>query len=308
MTRPEPPLRRARRGGLPRGATADAWDDWLHPRQTSTVPVAPNPPDRPTQPREAVQRWRLVLERGPLEAGAGQREQLAAWEAALVASGLPAAGLDATPPRARVAHAAPLAAAIPGEAELADVWLTERLPAWRVREALAASIPDGWRLVEVYDVWPGAPALPGQVVASVYRATLAGATDTERLRTAARSLLDATTLPRERQKGDGVVRYDLRPFLDAIEVARDPAAEHGEALTLRMTLRHDPERGIGRPDETLAALADAYGAALEVRALVRESLVLAAPVVAQPAPPRGPRPRQGRGQADAGASTSRPRK
>ena len=69
-----------------------------------------------------------------LEGETGQREQLAAWERALAASGLPIAGLDAIPPKPRFGLAAPLGVAMVGEAELADVWMTERLPVWRVRE------------------------------------------------------------------------------------------------------------------------------------------------------------------------------
>ena len=212
-----------------------------------------------------------MLTRAPIATENGQREQLAAWDRALGASGLPVAGLDATPPKARFAPAAPLSATLPGEAELADVWLVERVPAWRVRERLAASLPEGYGLVDAYDVWLGAPALPGQVVASVYRATFApGAVDAGALRTAAEALLRAHALPRERQKGQATVQYDLRPFIDALEVGDDGRA-------LRMTLRHDPERGIGRPEELLAALGDVLGGALEPVSLVRECLVLAPP-------------------------------
>ena len=121
------------------------------------MPEASEPPERPPVAplREAVQRWRLVLAREPLGADAGQREQLAAWDAALLASGLPLAGLDADPPRPRYAIAAPLGATLGGEAELVDVWLVERSPAWRVREALTASMPARHRLLDLFDVWLG---------------------------------------------------------------------------------------------------------------------------------------------------------
>ncbi|HEX5828837.1 MAG TPA: DUF2344 domain-containing protein, partial [Candidatus Limnocylindrales bacterium] len=232
--------------------------------------------------------------------------QLGAWEAALVASGLPVAGLDADPPKPRVVPAAPLSAAIPGEAELVDVWLTERLPVWRVREALEASMPAAHRLVELHDVWLGSPALPGQVTASVYRATLAPGTVTpDTLRSAVARLLAAGTLPRERSKGTGVVAYDLRPFIEALEVG-GAMGEDGATAVLRMTLRHDPERGIGRPEEVLAALRDELGGPLEVRALVRERLVLAPPT--PPAPPPPKRRPSGGGRAQPTASASRPRK
>jgi hypothetical protein len=226
------------------------------------------------------------------------REQVSSWEDALRGSGLPVAGLDAAKPRPRFAPAAPLAAAVPGEAELLDVWLIERVPAWRTREALADSLPAGWRLVDVYDVWLGEAALPGRVAASVYRATLhAGTVTAGALRDAAAGLLAAASLPRERRKGETSVAYDLRPFLDAIEV--DGAPDGG--IVVRMTLRHDPERGVGRPEETLAALGERIGAALAPASLVRERLVLGDP---PPPPPQAPR-RRPAGRPAAGA-TARP--
>jgi hypothetical protein len=212
-----------------------------------------------------------------------QREQVTAWEAALTGSGLPVAGLDAAKPRARFAVAAPLAAPIPGERELIDVWLVERLPAWHVREALLACTPRGWHLVEVYDVWLGEPALPGRVVASVYRASLApGSVSVSRLTAAGTHLLGASELPRERPKGETRVAYDLRPFLDdlVVEASRDGT------VVVRMTLRHDPEKGIGRPEEALAALGERVDAVLAPLSLVRERIVLGDPPPQPPAPPR----------------------
>ncbi len=226
-----------------------------------------------------------MLARDATAPDAAQREQLGAWEAALTSSGLPVAGLDAAKRRARFAVAAPLAAAIPGEGELIDVWLVDRLPAWRVREALAACIPSGWHLVDTYDVWLGEPALPGRVVASVYRASLPpGSVPAATLARAALELLGSPELPRERRKGETSVAYDLRPFLDDLTVEEAPG---DGSLIVRMTLRHDPEKGIGRPEEALAALGERLGAALEPVALVRERLVLGAPPPSsRPAPGR----------------------
>lgn len=245
-----------------------------------------------------MQRWRLVLSRAALEPELAQRTQ-AAWEAALVECGLPLAGLDGPRARPRFAAAAPLAASIPGEAELLDVWLTERLPRWRVREALARVLPDGHTLADVHDVWLGEAPLPGRVTASVYRAALGAAVDTGAVRAAAVALRAAASLPRVRQKGNAMVAYDLRPFIDAIEVSEAAGADAGPIL--RMTLLHDPERGVGRPEELLAAVGELVGVPLDVRALARERLVLASPPVVEEAPrPRGPRPRpgdEGRGPA-----------
>jgi hypothetical protein len=154
-------------------------------------------------------------------------------------------------------------------------------------------------LVDVYDVWTGEAALPGRVHASVYRSVLSPGLDGAAIRLAAVALMAADTVPRERPKAGGVVAYDLRPFIDAIDVREAPATE-AEALgsdvpvvTITMTLRHDPEKGVGRPDELLAALADRTGFALVARSLVRERLVLAtpAPVEVPAARLRGSRPR-----------------
>jgi hypothetical protein len=227
-----------------------------------------------TPPREAVQRWRLVLARTPVDAELAQRALLAGWKDALARCGLPVAGLDARPPRARFAVGAPLAAGVAGERELLDFSLVERLPRWRVREALEPVMPAGHRLVDLVDVWLGEPPLPGQVVASVYRAELLEPVDAARARELVGAMLAADTLPRTRRRGEGSVAYDLRPFLDQLEWPPGPEAPGG---TLRMTLRHDPEKGLGRPDEVLAELGERLGRGTAPAArLVRERLVLAA--------------------------------
>ena len=214
-----------------------------------------------------------MVRREPLDADQIQRAQQGAWETALRGSGLPVAGLDVDGGRPRFALAAPLAPAFLGEAELADVWLTAREPRWAVREALTTAMPAGSVLIDLYDVWLGEAALPGRVVASVYRATIDGdgaAAPVAALDAAATDLLGATTLPRERPRGDRTVLYDLRPFIGNVGVRG-----RGEAAEIVMELRHDPEKGVGRPEELLAELADRSGVALEGAVIVRERLVLA---------------------------------
>ena len=258
------------------GTRLAATDDAIGRRLTPVdYPKTPNTPAAEASPREPLQRWRLVLARAQLPDGASQRLILDGWDHALATSGLPVCGLDTGARKPRFAFAAPLSPAIPGEAELLDLWLTERAPRWRVREALLAVLPDGWQLADLHDVWLGEPALPGRVVASVFRVTLAPieAPRSVGLRQAAATLLQAPTLPRKRPKGDATVAYDLRPFLAAIEVA-----SRLDGPVIRLTLRHDPEKGIGRPEEALAALAEAEGGQpLDVRSLVREQIILAEP-------------------------------
>lgn len=264
----------------------------------------------PAPRRDPVQRWRLVLRRPGGDAGAVQKAWLADLALRLGDAGLPVAGLGLDPPRPRVTLAAPLPAGIPGERELVDLVLLERLPAWRVREAAADAVGSD-DLVDVHDVWLGEPPLPGRVTGAVYRARVAGPPADRSLHAlladAAAGMLTADALPRLRRKGEAAVGYDLRPFLVDVHVASVPdgpavAAATGEAV-VRATVRHDPEKGIGRPDEVLAELAERSGLRLDRLELVRERLLLAdelAPLSTDQDPP----PRS-RGRATARPSARR---
>ena len=274
------------------------------------MPEQAEPPVRhPAVPsREPVQRWRLVLHRDALDADQVQKEQLAAWEAALRESGLPLAGLDAEHGRPRFALAAPLSPAVAGDSELADVWLVERRARWSVRAALDGTLPAGWTLVDLYDVWLGEPALPGQVVGSAYRARVPDpVVDVAAIDAAAAAIMASAEVRRERQRGERTVAYDLRPFIETVVVEPGPDG----ASDVVMVLRHDPEKGVGRPDEVLAELGDRCGVALDGAALVRTRLILAER--AAEAVRSGPRPPPRRGQSlavprSAAAPARRPRK
>jgi radical SAM-linked protein len=225
------------------------------------------PPDRPrSEPR---QRWRLVARRSSEAPSLTHREVAEAWEAAVVQSGLPVAFTDAARPRARVSFGAPLPLGIAAEAEFIDLVLVERLPTWRIREALIDQLPDGWSLVDLYDVWLAGPPLAGRVVAADYRIVLEGGAHGAGVETAARRLLEAPELPRDRPRGAETVRYDLRPLI--VELAVD----NGPPVVVRARTRFHPELGTGRPEEVLAALAEVAGQPMHPEAIVRERLILA---------------------------------
>jgi hypothetical protein len=228
------------------------------------------PPSPPAEPR---QRLRITVARDPVEADRVGRVALDAWQLCLQESGLPIAGLDVPNGRARLAIAAPLPAMAGGNAELIDLWLLERLPTWRVREALAPRLPEGYRWRGAEDVWLGEPPLPGQVAAADWRIELGGdegpPIDGDALSRAARDLLAAATIPRVRLKAGAEKRYDLRPLI------LDLAVEPGPPLALRLRTRIDPELGSGRPEEVLAGLGETAGTPLEVASIVRVGLVLA---------------------------------
>lgn len=251
----------------------------MHP---ATDPPAGLPGDSPAAAErpaaaEPRQRWRLTFRREAVPAEFVGRAAIEAWQTALIESGLALAQLDAAD-RPRVAFGAPLSAAAEGEAELAEIFLAERIPAWRLREALADRLPDAYTLIGAEDVWLGAPPLPGRIVAADWRVELVPAdVDPEALRAAADRLLAATSLPRTRSKAGSDKAYDLRPLLEDVQVV-GPIA--GEPLVVRIRTRFRPELGSGRPEEVVAALADASGTDLVAQRTVRERLILVDDLIA----------------------------
>ena len=225
--------------------------------------------ERPANTAEPRQRWRLVVARSVGAPEQPQREVTDGWFAAIADAGLPVAWTEGARSRPRIAFGAPLPIGMAADAELIDVVLTERWPAWRLRETLTEHVPAGWRLVEVQDVWLAGPALAGRVAAADYRVVLAGDVPIDRLRAAAEELLAAPSLPRSRARGDESVEYDLRPLLI------DVAIEDGPPVTVVTRTRFHPELGTGRPEEVVAALADCLGQKLEASSIVRDRLVLA---------------------------------
>jgi radical SAM-linked protein len=244
---------------------------------TNEAPAeAPGPVATPAEPR---QRWRVRFRRRTDAPALPQREQLVAWETAFTGSGLPLAGLDLPVPRPRLVFAAPLGVGMAAEGELVDMFLTDRRAVAEVRPLIAASMPAGHELVDVFDVWLGEPALSGRVGAADYRVDLATTPDPPdlvALEDACVRLLAAPTLPRTRDKGGRSVGYDLRPLVASIDVLE---AAPGTVAGLRIRTRFDPARGVGRPEEVLAALSELVGVPLEATAIVRERLLLADEVI-----------------------------
>lgn len=228
----------------------------------------PRPEPAPAAILEPRQRWRLTLARAPHAPRLAGRELNEAWETALQVAGLPLARGGGTRPKAPVAFAAPLPIGMAAEAELMDVLLCDRWPAWRAREALMGAILPGWSLTDVEDVWLGAPALAAAVCAADYRIALGGDVDTASLADAAERVIGARSVFRTREKGGSSVRYDLRPLLESVEISA------GRPVVLRVRTRFDPQLGNGRPEEVVAALADELGHDLVIDEIVRERLVL----------------------------------
>lgn len=238
--------------------------------------TAPDPaPGAVLRPAEVRQRWRLTFRRRADAPLLTSKEAISAWESGLAGSGLPIAGMELPTARGRLVFGAPLAPGMPAERELLDLFLVARWPVARVRDALDAALPPGHEIVDLHDVWLGEPPLQGQVAAAEYRVRVhAGAgrpLAPDALQAACVRLAAASTLPRVRDKGGRAIPYDLRPLVGAASATGiDP---DGQAL-LQIRTCHDPERGVGRPEEVVAALSDLLHEPLRVVDIVRERLIL----------------------------------
>ena len=227
------------------------------PEQATDQPngsSAPPPEPRGTPPDAvARQRWRLYL-RIPAAAGPGELPSGAGgWTSVFEAGTLPLVALGSS--RGRVAPAAQLPLGVAGEREIVDVVLHRMLSVADVRESVRAALPGRIELVDLHDVWLGAPAAAAAIRAADYRIELGGPSPADAAVAAGR-LLAAATLLRARRREKRSTEYDLRPLLIHLMV-ESPASETRPGCTaiIRARLRHGVD-GVGRPDELLAALSE----------------------------------------------------
>ena len=219
------------------------------------------------QPPPPAQRWRLTFARERDPERRTHRELVDEWIAGLRASALPlpdASGRFRVP----VTFAAPLPAGMACREELADLWLGTVLPLWRVREAIAPTLPARIELLRVDDVWVGAPALAAAVRAADYRVELPDLAPFDLLDRAAARMLAASSIERPRARGASTVQVDIRPLIESVRVSREPAS-------LEIRTRFLPDRGAGRPEDVLAILGSWVEAPVEWGETVRERLLLA---------------------------------
>ena len=180
--------------------------------------------------------------------------------------------------RPRISFGAPLPAGMAADGELIDVVLTERWPAWRLREAVEPVDPAGLAAGRGRTTcgWP-ARRWPGRVAAADYRVTLEPPTTPRSAPTwprdwppPAAALLAARRLERQRRKGDGV--RGLRP---ATPAPRRPAVLATADSAVRTRTRYPSGArqrpaggGRGRPRRVRR------DATLVIASIVRERLLL----------------------------------
>ncbi|MGZ6267103.1 MAG: TIGR03936 family radical SAM-associated protein, partial [Candidatus Limnocylindrales bacterium] len=108
---------------------------------------------------EALQRWRIVFARDEEARYLAHLDAVTQWERAFRRGAIPIATTGGFNARPKLVFASPLQLGMLAEHELADVYLAERLTAPALRARLAGGMPAGYRVVDLHDVWMGAPAL-----------------------------------------------------------------------------------------------------------------------------------------------------
>ena len=238
---------------------------------------------------EGIQRWRIAFRRTDPALDLGPPEIARAWEIAVVEAGIPVVMSAAARPRPRLTFAAGLPPGRIAEHDLLDVILDGRWSLPRLRAALSAALPPGLEVLDLYDVWLGAPSISAALIASTHRAAVGGATRDE-LAAAVSALLESRTLERTRAKGaERQTNYDLRPLILALGVgsaaplgvssaaplgvsSAAPLGVSSAASIVRVLLRTSSDGPSGRPDEVILALGEVIGRDLELVELVRERL------------------------------------
>ena len=175
----------------------------------------------------------------------GHLDLATTWERVLRRADLPLEYTRGFNARPRLQFAAALPVGLTSEAELLDVWLTERVPyepASALIERLNATSPAGLRTLGVTEVAIKAPALPPQVASAEYIiAPNDPAFSRDDLWARAQALLAQARIER-------VLRgktYDLRPLI--LELGQDDDG----LLIARLSTG---ERANARADELVAAL------------------------------------------------------
>jgi len=215
---------------------------------------------------EIRQRWRLIFARDEEARYLSHLDAVHLWERAFRRGEIPLATSEGFNPRPKLVFAAPLQLGMLAEHDLADLFLAERLTSPDLRGRLASGMPRGYRVVDLHDVWVGAPALAPQLVAADYRVTLFNVKHDD-LAAAVARMMAAEALPRQRHREKRTISYDLRPLLLEAQVrAPDPAAiaqatADLAAVGLWLRLRHSQDGGSGRVEEVVAALAGELGMA-----------------------------------------------
>ena len=197
-----------------------------------------------------VQRVRIPYARGDQARELSHLETMRGLEQGMRSVGLPLAYSEGPRPAPQVSIALPLPVGATSDCELADVHLSERVPAAELLAALRPALPAGLEALAAEEVGLAVPALQTQVRWAEYEVDVpVGGRSAAEVRAAVSGLLGARSWPWEHQRTAKLQRYDLRPLVVDLRLEAEGEGVH----RLVMRLRVSQERS-GRADQIVAAL------------------------------------------------------
>jgi radical SAM-linked protein len=212
-----------------------------------------------------LQRLRMVFSKGGEIKYISHLDLLRAWERALRRAELPLAYSRGFNPRPKLSFAAALAVGFTGRMEMLDVFLEQHLGLRQCASRVQAQLPIGLRLQSISEVATELPSLPSLVTAAEYEVLVWSEQGLDDTNARLQGLLAVESIPRRRERPDGVRAYDLRPLIDGLWLA----SAHAGTAVVGMRLRAG-SKGTGRPDEVMNALSMAEA----VRSIERTRIIL----------------------------------
>jgi radical SAM-linked protein len=196
-----------------------------------------------------MQRLRIKFSRGEELKFLSHLDLMRLWERALRRARIPLAYSQGYAPHPQLSLAAPLAVGITSEAELMDIHLSRWITPQFFKAKVTEQLPQGIKLLEVWQIGLKVPSLQSQVKSAEYRVEI----ETERTAAEVQQSLDALLktekLPWQHMRDTGPRHYDLRALIQDLWLI-----EHRDSLcVLGMRLRCD-EHGSGRPEQVTKAL------------------------------------------------------
>jgi radical SAM-linked protein len=217
-----------------------------------------------------VQRLRLTFSKTGPTRFIGHLDLARTLERALNRAQIPLSYSQGFNQRPRMQLAAALPLGYTSDYELADIWLTEALPAEVARARMMARMAPGITIHQVEEVPLAEPPLQTVTADSTYVVTLLDEVDVPALQQRIAALLAADSHHQERRGKP----YDLRPLI--IDLSLAETADGPPQLLMRLYLM---EGKTGRPDEVLIALGlDPLAARIHrtaIRLLARDAPVTA---------------------------------